>query len=54
LKDAWTPIFGLAILITSGDLFAEVTAGSGEERIAAITKTVSVKIGTRPRRRSPH
>jgi hypothetical protein len=43
-----------AILIKSGDLFGEVTAGSGDERIAAITKTVGVKIGIRPQRRSAY
>jgi hypothetical protein len=43
-----------AILIKSRDLFAEVTAGSGDERIAVITKTVGVKIGTRPHRLSAY
>ncbi len=37
-----------AILVKSGDLFAEVTAGSGDERIAVIAKTVGAKIATRP------
>jgi len=48
--DHWLEV----IFIKSGDLFAKVTAGSGDERIAVITKTVGVKIDTRPQRRSAY